>query len=203
MKRPNFIARQSSMPTGLLGRFIAGIMARETAALNRRAVELLEVQPQDRVLEVGFGHGRTVEQLAALATQGLVAGVDVSETMQEVASRRNRQAISERRVDLRTGDAVALPFEPATFDKALCVHTLYFWAEPDRSLRELRRVMKPPAKLVLGFTPSSSARVGQFPAGIYRFYSDDEVAALLAEAGFGRINLMQAGDVTLAVCGGA
>ena len=41
MKRPIFIARQSARPSGLLGRLIAGIMARETADLNEHAIRLL------------------------------------------------------------------------------------------------------------------------------------------------------------------
>jgi hypothetical protein len=61
MKRPVFIARQSARPAGLLGRLIANIMAHETADLNERAVRLLEPSPSDWVLEIGFGHGRTID----------------------------------------------------------------------------------------------------------------------------------------------
>ena len=65
MKRPTFIARQSARPSGLLGRLIAGIMAKETADLNEHAIRLLAASPPDRVLEIGFGHGRTIERLAS------------------------------------------------------------------------------------------------------------------------------------------
>ena len=70
MKRPVFIARQSARPSGLLGRVIAGVMARETADLNERALRLLGPSPFDRVLEVGFGHGRTIERLANAVYNG-------------------------------------------------------------------------------------------------------------------------------------
>ena len=70
MHRPEFIARQSAHPTGLLGRVIARIMALETATPNRRTLELLELDEKSRVLEVGFGHGRTLGRAAELAPQG-------------------------------------------------------------------------------------------------------------------------------------
>src|SRR5262249_18274702 len=57
MRRPEFIARLSGCPTGVLGSLIARIMAKETLATNTYALRLLELQPTDHVLEVGFGHG--------------------------------------------------------------------------------------------------------------------------------------------------
>ena len=59
MRRPEFIARQSSRPRGLVGRLLGHVMAIETASLTRDALGLLALQPADRLLEVGFGHGRT------------------------------------------------------------------------------------------------------------------------------------------------
>jgi hypothetical protein len=52
LRRPETIARQSACPSGLLGRLIGSIMARETARANTFALELLDLQPTDRVLEV-------------------------------------------------------------------------------------------------------------------------------------------------------
>ena len=65
MRRPEFIARQSSCPTGFLGRLIGHIMERETAAVNDAALTLLDLEAHDRVLEVGFGHGRTIDVIRA------------------------------------------------------------------------------------------------------------------------------------------
>ena len=89
MKRPVFIARQSARPSGLIGRVIAGVMARETSDLNEHAVRLLGPSPFDRVLEVGFGHGRTIERLASVVNNGRVCGIDASELMLNMAVRRN------------------------------------------------------------------------------------------------------------------
>ncbi len=199
MKRPVFIARQAANPSGVVGRIIAWIMARETAALNEQAVQLLAVAASDRVLEIGFGHGHTVARLAAVAPKGRVAGVDVSEEMTRLATHRNRAAIADGRVDLRTGDGMSLPFDSGQFDKVLSVHTVYFWSAPDACLREIRRVLRPGARFVLGFTRSSSARRASFPAEVYTFYDEDQIRGLLTAAGFGSVQITEVGEAALAL----
>jgi len=100
MRRPEFIARQSQRPTGLMGRLIGRIMAAETARANEHALRLLCLAPTDHVLELGFGHGRTIHLAADKVPLGLVAGVDPSEEMVRMASRRNRHHIAAGRVAL-------------------------------------------------------------------------------------------------------
>ena len=129
MRRPHFIAAQSRCPSGWLGWLIGSLMARETAAANDAVLAVLDLVETDRVLDVGFGHGRTVEQAAAAATRGRVAGIDLSEEMLRLASRRCRRLVAEGRVELRRGDAAALPYPAQAFDKVLSVHTLYFWPD--------------------------------------------------------------------------
>jgi ubiquinone/menaquinone biosynthesis C-methylase UbiE len=198
MKRPDFIARQSASPSGVIGRLIASIMSRETADLNERAIQLLDVRPSDRVLEVGFGHGRTVQRVIAAVPTAHVSGIDVSEAMTRVANRRNRTAASEGRVDLRTGDSAALPFPDGQFDCALAVHTLYFWKDPSTCLREIRRVLRPNARFVLGFTKKSSSHAASFPAEVYTFHEESTVEAMLLAAGFESIELTPVGEAVLA-----
>jgi dienelactone hydrolase len=65
MRRPEFIAKQSRCPVGILGSVVAKVMAHETEADNRAALDLLEIRPDDHVLEIGFAHGRTIAAAAA------------------------------------------------------------------------------------------------------------------------------------------
>lgn len=184
------ISRQSRRPSGLLGYLVAHGMARDTAACNDRAVALLDVQPTDRVLEVGSGHGRTVQTLAARAPAGFVAGIDFSPAMHTVATRWNRAAIRAGRVRLHLGDSSALPFRTDEFDKALTVHTIYFWADPALHLGELWRVLRPGGRLVVGFRPNDDGGLAaELPAEVYRLYRRDDAEALLREAGFGAVTI--------------
>lgn len=151
MRRPEFIAKQSRCPTGLLGWLIGRIMEAETTAENDAALERLDLTPADRVLEVGFGPGRALARAAGVVTAGSVAGVEVSEEMLGMATRRCARFIRHGRVELRLGTAEKLPFESAFFDKVYSVHTLYFWEGPAEVVAELRRVLKTgrPARALL------------------------------------------------------
>lgn len=182
MRRPEFVARQSACPSGMLGRLIGRVMARETAAVNRAAVELLELRRTDHVLEVGFGHGVTIAHVAAAVSGGLVAGVDPSEEMCRMAARRNRRDVETGRVELRVGTAEAIPSPDSAFDKVLAVHTVYFFPHLVPPLREIARVLMPGGRLVLAHrTDPEAART--FPVSVYRFPTEEEVERALAQAG--------------------
>jgi ubiquinone/menaquinone biosynthesis C-methylase UbiE len=193
LRRPAFIARQASRPTGILGGIVAWFMARETRAFNQAAIGLLGIEPNDRVLEIGFGHGRTLTVAAAAAPGVTVDGIDLSESMLRTASRRCARLVRDGRVRLRQGDAAELPYPDAAFDKILAVHTLYFWREPERPLREARRVLAATGALVLGFQERTPRAVRLFPPPIYRFYPREEVVAMLRAAGFGDIIIQAPG----------
>lgn len=189
MRRAEFIAKQGRHPTGLLGSLIARIMAVETAPENDTALKLLELQPGDQVLEVGFGHGRTIARAAAMVREGLVAGVDASERMVRMATRFNRKLIQRGRVELHLADTNRLPYPDGHFNKVYSVHTLCFWDDPGAHLRETRRVMKADARLLLGFRAKDQETLAAFPSTVYRFYTPDEVRSLLEEAGYGRVRM--------------
>lgn len=185
MRRPRFIAEQARNAKGLLGRLIASIMARETWVVNQRAIEALEIGPRDHILDVGCGHGRGLARLAALAPEGRVAGADPSALMAEIAVRRNRELVRARRVGVVVAGAEKLPFPDAAFDKAMCVHVVYFWTDPGAALREIARILKPGGRLVLVLrTSANAAAVQAFPIDVYNFPTLEEIVAALEVAGF-------------------
>jgi ubiquinone/menaquinone biosynthesis C-methylase UbiE len=176
-------------------------MAHETRAANGTALELLELEPADRVLEVGFGHGATIARLSGVLSSGFVAGVDPSAEMCRMAARRNRQTVLDGRVDLRQASVDVLPYPTGAFDKALSVHTLYFWPDLVRAFREIARVLRPGGRLVLAHrTDPGAAR--DFPASVYRFPGDVEVQDALTRAGFACGDAIQRsfGHATVSSC---
>jgi SAM-dependent methyltransferase len=199
MRRPEFVARLGRRPEGLLGRLLATLMASETSKENNAALELLEIRPGDRVLEVGFGHGRSIACAAKLTRGGLVAGVDFSPSMVDMAKRRNRALVGRGLVDLREGDSLLLPFEDGSFDRALSVHTVYFWAAPIAHMREVRRVLKEGGRFALGFRPESEQARRGFPASVYTFRPAEQIQQMLLSAGFPSVSLVDQGDLTRGV----
>ena len=178
MRRPVFIAQQARNAKGVLGRIIASLMAHETWAQNRRAIDALGVARGDHVLDIGCGPGRSLATLANLAPEGRVVGADPSSLMAELAVRRNSALVRARRVEIVMASAASLPFADAAFDKALCVHVLYFWNDLDRAFAEIARCLNR-----AGSSRSFRRRKAELPGEVYRFPSLTEVIAPLEAAG--------------------
>jgi ubiquinone/menaquinone biosynthesis C-methylase UbiE len=184
MRRPQFIAEQARNARGLLGRLIAFIMARETWRENLGAMDALGIAQGDRVLDIGCGHGRSLTELAARAPRGYIVGVDPSELMVEIAKQRSRPLIEAGRMDVILSGVESLPFPDGLFDKALCVHVLYFWKDIETSLHEIARVLKPGGRLGLLFRTNADLKaIASFPPEIYRFPALADVSAVLERAG--------------------
>ena len=105
------LVAQFGNPNGFLGR-VAGFIMRFRSSnreRNRRTLTLLGIQPEDEVLEIGFGPGLAIELPSQLAHRGKVVGIDHSELMLRQAGRRNAKAIATGRVELSLGSADHLP----------------------------------------------------------------------------------------------
>lgn len=141
---------QFVLPHGLLGRVAGMGMAFFNAGIERRVVELLDLRGDERVLEVGFGPGVGISEVAARLPSGSVAGIDPSQTMNEEAAARNQAAVDEGRVDLRLGTVSHLPWKDETFDAAFGTNNIQLWKSVDDGLRELSRAIKPGGLLAIG-----------------------------------------------------
>lgn len=195
MKKPDFIARQGGWPHGLLGRIVANVMAGETADANDRAISLLDCQPGDTVLDVGTGHGRSLRILADAAHGGKVVGVDQSAVMIANARRRNSKLINAGAIEIVAAPANDLPFEASSFDRALSVHTIYFWEPLGDYLSEIARVLKSGARFVLCFRPAEDAKFGAtYPGSIYTIRAQADVMNALALSGFDVMRIEEHAD---------
>jgi SAM-dependent methyltransferase len=116
-----------------LGGHVAGwVMAHRSSNRRRNqwVVSLLDVQPADRVLEIGYGPGIAVSELSRLASSGMVMGIDHSEVMLRAATRRNAAAVRAGRVGLRLGSVESLPDFGEPLDTILSVNSMGFWTDP-------------------------------------------------------------------------
>ncbi|MEU4425749.1 class I SAM-dependent methyltransferase [Actinoplanes sp. NPDC024001] len=176
---------QFHRPSGTGGHVAGWIMGRRASnvARNRWAVGLLDVQPADRVIELGCGPGVALAALADRANRGTVVGVDHSAVMIRQARRRNRAAVRAGRVRLITTPVEDLCGVEGPFDAALAVNTVGMWPEPVERLREIARLLRTGGRIALVSQPrcpGATAATSAAAAG--------ELAGLLTEAGFERLH---------------
>jgi len=116
----------------------------------RDLLDVLQPGPDDRILEVGSGPGLHALPVArALEPGGQLTAIDIQPEMLVHLERRAAVA-GLTTIRTRRADAEGLPFSDGTFDKAYMIGTLGEIADGDRALRELRRVLKPGGRLVIG-----------------------------------------------------
>lgn len=105
----------------------------------------LDVQPGEKVLEIGFGTGNSLIHLAEkVGPTGKVCGIDVSSGMQAVTERKLAAKGLADRVELKVGDARKLPWGDGEFDAAFMSFTLELFPLEDipAVLKEIHRVLK-------------------------------------------------------------
>jgi ubiquinone/menaquinone biosynthesis C-methylase UbiE len=114
--------------------------------ITEQTLALMELQPDDRILDLGCGTGWASRRMARVAAAGEVIGLDVADEM----LRRAQQASSGfNNVRYIWGSAEKIPATGNSFSKVLSVESFYYYADQDKALDELHRVMAPGAKLFI------------------------------------------------------
>jgi ubiquinone/menaquinone biosynthesis C-methylase UbiE len=119
---------------------------------RQAGLRLLGAREGERVLEIGFGTGVCLVELArAVGPAGTVSGVDISSGMRDVALRRLRAAGLERRVGLTLGDAAVLPFDAEAFDAVFMSFVLELFDTPEIPvvLGECHRVLSEDGRIAV------------------------------------------------------
>ena len=112
--------------------------------LARETLELAGLGGRETVADIGCGNGAYLAELARRGHAGPVLGADMSPGMLRAARNRGPRA------GLLVADAMALPLRDSTADLTLAMHMLYHVPDPDRAVRELRRVTRPGGRLIVG-----------------------------------------------------
>jgi SAM-dependent methyltransferase len=180
------VRAQFGRPTGLGGRAAGFLMAHRSSnrQRNKWVVGLLDVQPDDRVLEIGFGPGLAVRELARLAAEGYVCGIDHSELMLRRAKRLNAGGIERGVVDLRLGSVQHLPTFDAPIDKILAVNATMFWRDPVARLEELCGLLRRGGLIAVAHQPRGPGASDEIAAAKGR-----EMQSELVQAGFSNLRI--------------
>lgn len=154
-----YLISQFARPRGIMGRLAGLIMSRRRSNVLRNmwTVDLMNLKPGHRVLEIGFGPGRAVQLVCSRVGDGKVVGLDHSETMRRMAARRNRASIADGQLTLLTGSvegdfegrmALELPF-----DRIFAVNVAMFWDDPIAVLVRLGDLLADDGQIFLTVQP--------------------------------------------------
>lgn len=159
------------------------------------------IQATDRVLDVGCGSGQNTRDAARSAWSGSALGVDLSAPMLDHA-RRAAEAEGLTNVSFLQADAQIHPFEPATFDVAVCRTSAMFFANPVAALANIGRALRPGSgRLVLltwqaltgnewlekiadAFAAGREPRIPPPGVGPFALSEPDRIRGVLGEAGY-------------------
>lgn len=134
------------------------------------AVEVLDLRPSDRVLEVGCGHGVAITGVCErLGEGGRMVAIDRSQKMIDAAAKRNAEYVAAGRLDLIRSTFAEAELEPGSFDRLFAFHVAEFWRRPEQALGKALDVLKPRGALYLFNQAPSWRAPGQaeeFAAGL-------------------------------------
>jgi ubiquinone/menaquinone biosynthesis C-methylase UbiE len=114
--------------------------------ITDQTLAIMDLQPGDRILDLGCGTGWASRRMARVATAGEVVGLDVAD---EMLRRAEQASAGIKNVRYVWGSAEKIPAADNTFSKVLSVESFYYYADQGKALDELRRVMAPGGKLFI------------------------------------------------------
>jgi ubiquinone/menaquinone biosynthesis C-methylase UbiE len=132
-------------PIDYLDRLAASDLGR---SYKQQMLGMLNVGPGQVALDLGCGPGTDLGALAAAVTEaGMVIGIDHDQAMVDRAAQRTA---AHPAVRVQLGDAHSLPLDRASINRARTDRVLQHVDDPVRALTELRRVLRPGGRLVMG-----------------------------------------------------
>ncbi|TFB08838.1 methyltransferase domain-containing protein [Candidatus Atribacteria bacterium MT.SAG.1] len=127
--------------------YFAGVFEKK---YRNMTLERLDIKRGETVLEIGFGTGHCLKQMAeSVGEEGRVYGIDISSGMLEVSKQRLEEAGLLDRVKLYCGDALKMPYEDNKFDAVFMSFTLELFDTPEipKVLDKIERVLKANGRL--------------------------------------------------------
>lgn len=183
------LVTQCRRPNGFLGRLTGFLMNWRHRPLSEWTIELMNIQSNDFVLDIGCGAGMAIKEIGEIAISGFVAGVDYSEIMVKQALKHNAAAVRAMRMAIRNGSISKLPFKDESFDRACAIESFNFWPDPVAGLKEAHRVLRPEGLVAIatGWSkemPNQQKYVPMARRMRFSLYSGPEIVEMLTAAGF-------------------
>lgn len=189
-----YFARQLSNPHGLIGsRFITKMMNQGNEELEYFGLELMDIKGDENILEIGFGNGRIMQEMCAKLNSGKVHGIDISQEMINLTTKRLQEEVKAGKVILQKASVEQIPADDNSFDKAFTCNTIYFWPDLEECAKEVHRVLKAGGTFYCGFREAETMKRYPFVAehrDIFKHaMTESEVKSLFEKAGFSKVDI--------------
>ena len=160
---------------------------RRNRPLNDLTFQILDLLPDDHVLEIGIGGGALSREIQSQVVEGCVTSVDHSF---EVISFNRKFSPNS----LIQADGLCLPFRSGIFSKICTVNTIFYFRDLRMACEEMFRVLKSDGMAVVCFTDRADLEQKKFTKHGLQLYHKDDVMTLLAEVGFQEIHSISGSD---------
>lgn len=150
-------------------------MARPVAERLVWAMGRMKIDPSDRVLEIGCGHGDAVSLIGSRLASGTITAIDRSETMVAAASRKNASLVSSGRANFIAASLHEVDWGQRQFNLIFAVNVNLFWMQAAKELAIIGQLLLPGGTVYLFNQPPVASKIKHIA---------DATARNLAEAGF-------------------
>jgi len=196
---PAYLLNQLRKPSRWVGQLFVRSMNKSHSALTDWGLTHIQIGKGFTILDVGCGGGRTIQKMAAMATEGKVFGVDYADGSIAASRALNARLIQAGRVEIRQASVSELPFPDQTFDLVTAVETHYYWPDLPHDMREVLRVVKPGGMLAIiaeAYKGSTNDALTQRAMALLNaaWLSVDEHRVLLSAAGFTDVQAFEQRD---------
>lgn len=147
-------------------------MAEQIAERLRWAVELLAVDPSDRLLEIGCGHGAAVSIICGSLVDGTITAIDRSEKMIRIAADRNASHIAAKKASFLIASLDEADLGQSRFTKIFAVNVNLFWMRAARELNIVKERLLPGGAVYLFNQPPAAGQIAKIAESTARNLTD-------------------------------
>ncbi len=161
--------------------------------ISEFAFECIDVNDNDRILDIGCGGGVNIEKFLKL-TSGNVDGLDYSEVSVAETIKRNQNAVDSKRCNVIYADVKDMPIGDETYNLVTAFETVYFWPDIEDTFTEVSRIIKPNGQFMIaqgtdGNHPDDEKWLNTVEG--MSIYTAPELEKYLLDAGFSDVDVFK------------